>query len=75
MRKLQFVIPSFVLVVGLVAGRTPAYGKKEYTAKEKTACKTCHVDAVKTPKELTDAGKCYGKQPAAEKNIKSCQAK
>ncbi len=75
MRKLQIGISSLIVIAGLVAGLTPAYGKKEFTAKEKTPCTTCHVNAVKEPKNLTDVGKCYQKQGAAEKNVKTCQAK
>ena len=52
---MKFVIPVFVLFLGIVANSTLSYAKPEYTKKEKKGCTFCHVSA--KSKELNDAGK------------------
>ena len=54
---MKFVIPVFVLFLGIVANSTLSYAKPEYTKKEKKACTFCHVNPQKTPKDLKDPGK------------------
>jgi hypothetical protein len=55
--QMKFVIPVFVLCLGIVANSTLSYARPEYTKKEKKACTFCHVTA--KSKELNDAGKYY----------------
>lgn len=38
-----------------------SYAKPEYVKTTKKACAYCHVDAKKTPKDLTPAGEFYKK--------------
>jgi len=54
---MKFVIPVFVLFLGIVANSTFSSAKPEYTKKEKKGCTFCHVSA--KSKELNDAGKYY----------------
>ena len=54
---MKFVIPTFVLFLGIVANSNFSYAKPEYTKKEKKGCTFCHVSA--KSKELNDAGKYY----------------
>jgi hypothetical protein len=59
-----------VALLGLICsgfGATLMLGKAEYTKKEKTPCKTCHVKP--GSKELNDVGKCYAK----DKDLKACK--
>jgi hypothetical protein len=59
MKSLKVIIPATVLLGGFLLSTTASYGKAEYTKATKKPCAYCHVDAVKTPKELKDAGKYY----------------
>ena len=54
---MKFVIPVFVLFLGIVANSTLSYAKPEYTKKEKKACTCCHVSG--NSKELNAAGTYY----------------
>ena len=56
-RSLKVVIPSCLILGGLVLTTDLSLAKKEYTAKEKKACTFCHTGAGK--KDLNDVGKCY----------------
>lgn len=64
MSRLKIALPTTLLLGGFLSvfliSSTPSFGKKEYTAQTKKACNFCHKDQVKTPKELTDAGKYFG---------------
>jgi hypothetical protein len=55
--QVKFIIPGFVLLLGIVASSTLSNAKPEYTKKEKKACTFCHVSA--KSKELNEAGKYY----------------
>ncbi|MFN7919304.1 MAG: hypothetical protein U0Q16_04360 [Bryobacteraceae bacterium] len=67
MKPIKTVIAAVTLVVGLAINSVPSNAKPEFSKKEKTGCKTCHV-AVKS-KELNDTGKCYEK----EKSLTTCK--
>ena len=56
---MKFVIPAFVLFLGIVANSTLSYAKPEYTKKEKKPCTFCHVSG--NSKELNEARKYYKK--------------
>jgi len=59
MKQLKLILPAIILGGGFVICSTVSYGKPEYTKATKKACVYCHVDAQKSPKALTDAGKYY----------------
>lgn len=67
-KSLPMLIWGLVLAVIFALGTSVSFGKPEYTKKEKKGCQTCHVDAKKKAKELTDTGKCYGEK----KDLKAC---
>jgi hypothetical protein len=54
---MKYIIPAFVLFLGIVATSTLSNAKPEYTKKEKKACTFCHVSG--KSKELNEAGKYY----------------
>jgi protein-arginine kinase activator protein McsA len=58
MKTLKFMLPGLILIGGLTVSSTAAYGKKEYTAKEKKPCTTCHSNT-KDYKQLNKTGECY----------------
>ena len=60
MSRLQFVLPSAVLMLGFLASSNATYGNLRYTKQEKRPCVTCHV-TIKS-KELNGVGKCYQKK-------------
>ncbi|MFB3826986.1 MAG: hypothetical protein ACE15B_09460 [Bryobacteraceae bacterium] len=55
----KIVVPVVIAMIGVLACSTASYGKAEYTKQTKKPCATCHVDAKKTPKDLTEAGKYF----------------
>jgi hypothetical protein len=55
--KVRFVAPFMVLFAGFVMTSSLSFAKKEYTAKEKKPCVTCHTAA--SSKELNETGKYY----------------
>lgn len=59
MSVLKFVAPAAVLLAGVAVSSVSSYAKPEYVKETKKACTFCHVDAKKTPKDLTDAGKYF----------------
>ena len=58
MRFSKYVIPAFVLAIGLLINTSTSFAKPEDTKKTKKPCTFCHVTA-KGGKDLTDAGKYY----------------
>jgi hypothetical protein len=58
---LKYIVPSFVVIAGVAVFSISSYAKPEYVKTTKKNCAYCHVDAKKTPKDLTDAGKFYQK--------------
>lgn len=70
MKALRFMLPGFILIGGLTVSSTIAYGKKEYTAKEKKPCATCHSN-MKDFKVLNKVGDCY----KDKKSLAGCEEK
>lgn len=66
--KLPMLMWGLVLAIVIMLSTSVSFGKPEYSKKEKKGCPTCHVDAKKKAKELTDTGKCYGEK----KDMKAC---
>lgn len=62
----KIVLPAVIAVGGFLLCSTASYGKAEYTKQTKKACNFCHVDAKKTPKDLTEAGKYFEKNKSLE---------
>ena len=58
MKLVKFVVPAFVLAVGLMITSSVSHAKVEDTKKTKKPCTFCHVSA-KGGKDLTEAGKYY----------------
>lgn len=69
-RLLKIVVPSVLILVGLVATSPFSFGKAEYTKKEGKACAYCHTAAGK--KDLNDVGKCYAEH---NHSLEACAAK
>lgn len=61
---MRFIIPAFVVGLGLLMVTTPGSAKPEFTKKEKKACTYCHTGP-KGP-ELNDAGKHYKEKHTLE---------
>lgn len=59
MSILKFIAPAAVLLAGVAVSSITSYAKPEYVKETKKGCTFCHVDAKKTPKDLTAAGKYY----------------
>jgi len=70
MKTLKIVIPTAVLMCGVVFTSTLSFAKPEYTKKEKTPCTTCHVTA--KSKELNATGECYKKN---DHSLATCEVK
>ena len=63
MKLMRYILPIAVVSAGFLATTIPATGTMELAKKEKTSCKTCHVN-VKNTKESHDlnaVGTCYQK--------------
>jgi hypothetical protein len=58
---LKYLVPAAVLMAGAAMFSVTSYAKPEYVKTTKKACAYCHVDAKKTPKDLTPAGEFYKK--------------
>ena len=71
MSQWKVIVPAALVLGGFLVCSTASYGKPEYTKQTKKACTFCHVDAKKTPKELTGAGKYFGEH----KNLDGYQEK
>ena len=65
MKLFKFVVPAFVLGMGLLISSSMSFAKPEDTKKTKKPCTFCHVSA-KGGKELTDAGKHYKEKKTLE---------
>lgn len=61
-KTIPLLIWGLLLAVVFTLSTSVSFGKPEYSKKEKKGCQTCHVDAKKKAKELTDTGKCYGEK-------------
>jgi hypothetical protein len=59
MSHLKLFVPAVILLGGFLVCSTASYGKAEYTKATKKTCTFCHVDQVKTPKDLKAPGKYY----------------
>lgn len=59
MKTAKYFLPVFVLACGVFVSSTVTFAKPDYAKKEAKPCQFCHVDAKKTPKELSEAGKFY----------------
>ncbi len=62
--KGKYIAPFAILFAGLVMTSSLSFAKKEYTAKEKKPCTTCHVAAAS--KELNEVGKYYKEKKTLE---------
>ena len=65
MKLFKFVVPAFVLGMGLLINSSMSFAKPEDTKKTKKPCTFCHVSA-KGGKDLTDAGKYYKEKKTLE---------
>jgi outer membrane murein-binding lipoprotein Lpp len=65
MKLTRIFLPIAVVAFGFFITTTPVSGTMEMAKKEKTACKTCHVNAkvTKESKDLSKVGECYKKTP------------
>ena len=62
--KVRYIAPFAILFAGLVMTSSLSFAKKEYTAKEKKPCTTCHTAAAS--KELNEVGKYYKEKKTLE---------
>ena len=62
--KVRIVASGAILFVGLALTSSLSFAKKEFTAKEKKPCTTCHTAA--SSKELNDVGKYYKEKKTLE---------
>jgi cytochrome c551/c552 len=69
MKTLKLLIPSAILMTGILFTSTASFAKPEYAKKEKKGCVTCHVTA--KSKDLNPVGKCY----KDSKSLEGCEAK
>ena len=71
MKLIRIFLPIAVVTFGFVVTTSNVTATPEMTKKEKTACKTCHVNAkvTKESKDLNKVGECY----KSSKDLKKCQ--
>jgi cytochrome c551/c552 len=69
MKTLKLLVPSAILMTGVLFTSTASFAKPEYAKKEKKGCVTCHVTA--KSKDLNAVGKCY----KDSKSLEGCEAK
>jgi hypothetical protein len=71
MKLTRIFLPVAVVAFGFFITTSPVTGTVELAKKEKTACKTCHVNAkvTKEDKSLSKVGECYKKSP----DLKKCK--
>lgn len=67
MKLFRYLAPAAVLAAGFLMTTTDVQANKDVAKKEKTGCKTCHVEVNK--KDLNDVGKCY----KDSKDLKACK--
>lgn len=72
MKLMRIFLPIAVVAFGFFVTTSNVTGTVELAKKEKTACKTCHVNAkvTKESKDLNKTGTCY----KGSKDLKSCKA-
>ncbi|MFN0101860.1 MAG: hypothetical protein ACKV2U_07195 [Bryobacteraceae bacterium] len=71
MKLMRILFPIAVVAFGFVVTTSLATATPEMAKKEKTACKTCHVNAkvTKEKKDLNKVGECYKGDP----DLKKCK--
>jgi hypothetical protein len=71
MKQLRIVLPVAVVAFGFFVTTSNVTATPDLAKKEKTACKTCHVEAkpTKEAKGLSKVGDCY----KGSKDLKSCK--
>ena len=70
MKTLKIVLPTAVLLCGVLFTSALSFSKPAYTQKEKTPCVTCHVTA--KSKDLNATGECYKKN---DHSLATCEVK
>lgn len=72
MKSMRILLPVAVVATGFAVTTSSVTAKPEYSKKEKTACKTCHVGAKPTKEkpDLSKVGDCY----KGSKDLKSCKS-
>lgn len=72
MKLVRILLPVAVVMFGFVVTTSNVTATPDMAKKEKTACKTCHVNAkvTKEKKELTKVGECY----KGSKDLAKCKA-
>lgn len=71
MKLMRILFPVAVVTFGLLVATSLLTATPEMAKKEKTACKTCHVNAkvTKEKKDLNKVGECY----KGDKDLKKCK--
>ena len=71
MKLMRILLPIAVIAFGFAVTTSNVTGTPEMAKKEKSACKTCHVNAkvTKEKKDLNKVGDCY----KGGKDLKSCK--
>ena len=63
MRAMKIMIPSAIVLGGLLVCTSSMFGTPEYAKKEKKSCTVCHAkiatDKAEMVKNLTTTGTCY----------------
>jgi hypothetical protein len=72
MKLMRYLLPVAVVSFGFFVTTSTATATMEMAKKEKTACKTCHVDAkvTKEKHDLNKVGTCY----KGSKDLAKCKA-
>lgn len=72
MKLMRILLPVAVVTFGFVITTSNVTATPEMAKKEKTACKTCHVNAkvTKEDKALNKVGDCY----KGSKDLKACKS-
>jgi hypothetical protein len=72
MKLMRILLPVAIVTFGFVVTTSNVTATPEFSKKEKTACKTCHVNAkvTKESKDLNKVGDCY----KGSKDLKKCKA-
>lgn len=72
MKVIRILLPVAVVSFGFFVTTSNVTATTEFAKKEKTACKTCHVEAKNTKEkhDLTPVGTCYKATP----DLKKCKS-
>lgn len=72
MKLMRILLPIAVVTFGFVVTTSNVTATPDMSKKEKTACKTCHVEAkpTKEAKGLSKVGECY----KGSKDLKKCKS-